>query len=101
MGIKPNDYDLVLVHWNDAASHENWVDLKKIQNEDTTPCVTVGWLVADKPDKLVIVASMNLDPEAEQVSGHVSIPKPMIVSVKNLSIRKPRKPKVLVAETNS
>lgn len=91
--MKPTDYKLVLVVWNDATSNDSWVKLKDVVEDSSLECATVGWLVADKTDRLVIVASIDMQDEDELVSGHVTIPRSQIKSLQELTIKKARKPK--------
>ena len=101
--MKPTDYKLVMITWSDAESNDTWVELKEITEDKQLHVCSIGWLVADKPDRLVIIASMDLSNEKDMVSGHVTIPKAMVHEVKELQIKKSKikKVKVLVEDPDS
>jgi hypothetical protein len=91
--MNPKDYKLVQVTWNDAGSHDSWVSLKDIVEDKSMECISVGWLVSDRPDRLVLVASMDLQTDQELVSGHVTIPKAVITDIRELSIKRVKQKK--------
>lgn len=63
---------MVLVQWLDIVGDSEWHDESE---EWLEPCVcySMGWLVHDCPDYLVIVSSTI--PDAEQTGAQTSIPK--------------------------
>lgn len=91
--MNPKEYKLVRVLWNDAESHDTWVQLGDVLKDKTMEVSSVGWLVHDNPDRVVIVASMDLAAGSEQVSGHLQIPRQMVREIVELHIKKPRKKK--------
>ena len=91
--MKTTDYKLILCVWSDAESHDTWMELKDVTGDTSLEVASIGWLVADKPDRLVLVASMDLSNEKDMVSGHVTIPKAMIKEVRELTVKRPKKPK--------
>lgn len=91
--MKVTDYKLVLVIWDDADSHDTWVELKEVTTDNSMEVASVGWLVADKQDRLVLIASMDLSNEKDMVSGHVTIPKAQVKKVIDIIIKRPKKPK--------
>lgn len=95
--MKVTDHKLVMVNWRDAESHDTWISVKDATSDDTDEVASVGWLLADRPDKLILIASISLR-EDGQVSGHLAIPKAMVTSIKELAIKKPRQPKKVPVE---
>lgn len=88
--MNPKEYKLVRVLWNDAESHDTWVQLGDVLKDKTMEVSSVGWLVHDNPDRVVIVASMDLSSGSEQVSGHLQIPRQMVKEIVELQVHKPR-----------
>ncbi len=94
MALDPTDYRLVQVKWTDAESHYKWADLADAIKETDMFCVSIGWVLLDAPDRLVIASSISLQEDAEMVSGHLTIPKGMVKEIKELTLKgKPRSKK--------
>ena len=92
-------YKLVEVLWKDAESHDEWVTLSDI-TDDNKPldCVSVGFLVKETEDRVILCATLSLATD-NQVSGHITIPKGMITAIKNLTYKgKPRVKKEAVID---
>lgn len=53
------EFDLVLVIWEDAHEEHEWVLLNEFESriEEPTICHRVGWMINDKKDDCIIVAS--------------------------------------------
>lgn len=68
----------IWVEWVDSVTHPFWND--RGQEYTVLKCVTVGILVEDKPDALVVALSATLDEEAKPYSDVCVIPK---VSITN------------------
>lgn len=91
--MKPNNYRLVEVLWDDAeSSTERWASLIEVTKDEPTLCISVGWLIKETDTKLHLAASLVLG-DSDQVSGHVSVPKLMVKQIRELSVKKVRKPK--------
>lgn len=102
MKLKINDYKLVCVKWHDAGSNDQWVSLKSVLEDKDQSCLSVGWLVSETPQRLILVASRTDTEDGEEdVSGHVTIPGAMVESIIELKVVKPRKPKKELAPIDS
>lgn len=77
---------LVYVEWLDHVSMEAWEDLKDIENEKPHVIRSVGILINEDKDTLVIF--MNADEEAERASMCMVICKPLIIYRKDVLIKK-------------
>lgn len=77
----------VEVIWNDAASHDGWVEI----DADAEPMqiITRGWLIKEYPTYLVLAASLQLD-NITTVGSTQIIPIGMIVSQRELKISNAR-----------
>lgn len=77
----------VEVVWNDAASHDGWVQI----DADAEPMqiMTRGWLIKETATYLVLAASLQLDNETTVGSTQI-IPLGMIVSQRELKITNAR-----------
>jgi hypothetical protein len=81
------DCPLVMVEWEDSAQPvPGWQHLSEFTPQSVIKCVSVGWLIHDSTDMLVIAPNMgDLDSENNvQVSGVIRIPARCVVSVKEL-----------------
>ena len=57
-----NQFRLVKVKWHDPCDFETgWNDLKKVQAAKTEPVVSVGWLITDNADRIVLSADFCSD----------------------------------------
>ena len=53
---------LYLIKWNDSATMRGWFDKRDMPKEATPlECVTVGWVVRENDDEIVLAASRNED----------------------------------------
>ena len=53
---------LCLIKWNDSATMRGWFDKRDMPKEATPlECVTVGWLVRENDEEIVLAASKNED----------------------------------------
>lgn len=79
-------YKSVEVIWNDAASNSaTWVHVSEVQRPEQVN--TRGWLVHDEPDFITIASSVsNEDLEEDIVGNTMTIPRGMIVSIKELRV---------------
>lgn len=69
--------------WNDAASHDGWVEI----DADTEPVriITRGWLIKDTDVYFMLAASLHMD-DASTVGSTQIIPKGMILSQRILKV---------------
>lgn len=86
-------YPLIEVRWLDATSashHTSWGDFDDFCNVDsrqTQDCHSVGYLIREDDDRLVVAAHLALVKTGDtvgQVSGTFLIPKCCIVSRRDL-----------------
>ena len=80
---KKPPYKLVQVLWIDSESSPDWTELKSVIQDDTLECVSVGFLLADKEDRIILAASLGLGRD-EIVASHVTIPKVAITEIHEL-----------------
>jgi len=77
---------LVKIYWKDAASSEAWEDLNEVRDWASktyvTPCETVGELILDTDDYVVVAASNN--GEKTLYGDKVLIPKTLIDKTEEL-----------------
>lgn len=80
---------LVLVRWRDARHATNqWLALSAYEPMACVEVMTVGWIVQDDADVLVVAQSMgdvDEDDEYLQVAGLKLIPKSAVISVETLT----------------
>ena len=70
--------DAVLVRWMDAHTWDGWTSYVpgcSLEN------VSVGLLIADEKDRVVIAQSCSLNPEAEPYDQILEVPRGMICQV--------------------
>ncbi len=83
--------EIVLVEWEDATNISNWVDLADIAewaSDGDYVCRSVGYLVHEDDDCVVLAARVGLAGEPEQVGLFERIPKPMITLRWTLSAKR-------------
>lgn len=75
-------YRLVKIMWRDAQDFDNgWHDLKKIQAAPTEPVQSIGWLVTDKDDRVVLSADFCSDGTSGRA---IAIPKTWCLKITDL-----------------
>jgi hypothetical protein len=88
-------YKFVEIIWDDAASNsETWVKADGITAPEQV--ITRGWLVRDEPKWVGVAGSVaNEDLEEDHVGNTMTVPRGMIVSMRELKLTtaKPRKPR--------
>lgn len=86
-------YKFVEVIWDDAASNnETWVQAKDITAPEQV--ITRGWLVRDTEKWVGVAGSVaNEDLEEDHVGNTMTIPRGMIVSMREIKVitAKPKK----------
>jgi hypothetical protein len=95
-------YKFVEIIWDDASSNsESWANIKDIAEPEQV--ISRGWLVKETGEPgsiegyVCVAASLSNEELAEEVVGNtMTVPRGMIVSMRELSVRttKPKKPKV-------
>ena len=53
--------EVVKVHWDDASSLDAWSDEDTLKSWGITCCETVGFLVVNEKDHVVIASSLNTE----------------------------------------
>ena len=76
----------VLVEWRDAISTHGWEALDAVGDCVPKPCSTLGFLVFEAPDFLVVAATWGKDGEAEETNNRISIPTGWITSRKDIAL---------------
>ena len=83
--MKSGKYPLVLVEWQDAAIAERWAAIKDVLNEGTTmPCISVGWLMQENADRLIVAAQLD---GGEECGLRVTIPRVCVKAITHLRAR--------------
>ena len=79
---------ILLVEWLDSVSLAGWHPaadaLDELTADDALHHTTVGHLVADLPDLIVLAASRGLAPRSE-LGDVIGIPRPAILNVTDLT----------------
>lgn len=80
---------LVLVEWEDASGGMgDWVSLDDLPVDVPYLCASVGWLVAESKDRIIIVANIATENERHERQGchAMTIPRSMIRRIVTLPI---------------
>ncbi len=72
---------IVEVTWLDARAEEAWIDIDEAKEQRLYTCVSIGYLLHEDEDKLIIIQSQALNQNT--IAGLSVIPKSGIQSVKN------------------
>jgi hypothetical protein len=78
---------LVLIEWVDSHSGRGWQDIGKLKEATAVMhCRSVGWVVAQDKNSVVVVPHLNGDEEGgiNQGCGELSIPKRAIIRTTTL-----------------
>lgn len=77
---------LVMVHWKDIHSASNpWIDCSDAAAMKPIPMITVGWILEDRPDCIVVAGTRSNDDSS--LAGDVNcIPKGCISLTADLGI---------------
>ena len=73
---------LVSVTWLDAVSCDSWESISDAQKLNPATMITLGFLLHDDDDKVVIAASYDQDNES--VARTYAIPKSWVLSIKEI-----------------
>jgi hypothetical protein len=82
---------LVLIEWEDSAQPiPSWHFLTDFEAPNNIRCASVGWLIHDSPEKMVLAPNFGgiSDASSAQVSGMIQIPTRCILKLTHL--REPR-----------
>ena len=78
---------MVRVTWLDARDMETgWLPIKEIIEAPLATCQEVGWLVADNPDKVVIMRSFCVDKDDNHGGGAIAIPRGWVTKIEYLEV---------------
>ncbi len=84
---KKKSPDLFIVTWSDISSRADWVDEEEVDKAAPEVCLTVGWIIRDSPDQIVIADSVT---ESGDWGGITVIPKSVIKKKKILRGARPQ-----------
>ena len=76
------NYLIVEVVWLDACRGEGWTDLLEVKKSKLSYIYTVGYLLADEKDRIIVTKSV--DEENETSGSYIVIPKINIKSRRTL-----------------
>jgi hypothetical protein len=82
---------VVEVTWSDIATSIGWQEREELERDKTadfTTCLSVGYLVANEPDRVIIVQSISTD---QAHAERTVIPKAVVRSIRKIAARRPRK----------
>lgn len=75
--------DLILVTWKDITGCDgSWMSLDEAKEMYPGPMETVGWLLKETPEYIVVASSR--DTEEDTVGSVTAIPKSVIVNIKRI-----------------
>lgn len=79
-------FKIVEVVWADSEHFADWSKLSDVlEDQGSLDCKSVGYLIADKEDRMILATSISVDEIYEEsVSAYLTIPKAAISSVKEL-----------------
>lgn len=74
MAAEPS-YDLVLVSWIDHVEHVGWVPTNTIKKSAVGGHLiwSVGWLIANEDDYILISPHVGLNEDSEEATGTMEI----------------------------
>ena len=72
--------EIVLIEWLDSKGLERWEYLEDLEPLLPARCLTVGFLLDDKPDYVTIALGIS----DTQVLGRMTIPKGCISKIKSI-----------------
>lgn len=80
--------------WDDAESDASWTEVPTVPLGPTL-AITLGFLVADEKDYILIADSYFQDSHSKVISGTTKIPRGMIVKLTEVTINEKNKKKVV------
>lgn len=84
MPVKKATYKIVEIIWVDSEHNAEWEKLEDVLDDQASlECKSIGYLVADKEDRVILASTVFDDPEREEhISYYITIPRASIVSVR-------------------
>lgn len=76
------NFAIVIVTWVDAATDNGWTDTDEAHDFVPPECLTIGYLVADKPDHLVLAQTHG----GNEMGNRWTIPRGMVSAVRILEV---------------
>ena len=81
----PIDKPLVLVTWLDAKDGQTgWHSIVDIEKEKLATCYSVGWLMVQNNEKVIIMADYSEVEEDKEGGRHIAIPNGWVKSIIHL-----------------
>ncbi len=78
-------YPLVLVEWEDSATHCCWNPVDECREMTTAKCQTVGWIVHKNKERVVLTSSLNKEPDVHRNCDHrTMIPRGCVKVIRRL-----------------
>lgn len=86
MPPKKVGFKIVEILWVDSEHSADWSKLSDVlEDQGSLECKSVGYLIADKEDRMILATSLSSDETYEEnVSAYLTIPRLAILSVKEL-----------------
>ena len=78
--------DLLVVTWHDISSRADWQGLEEVQALRPEKCITVGWLVQQDDDQIIVADSVT---ESGEFGGTTVIPRAVIQKTKKIAKSRP------------
>jgi len=76
------EYNLVLIEWKDICDpHAGWKSLEESAEFNPMPCKSVGWLIFENPEKVIIAQDISGD---EETNGLSVFPRGCIKDIKRI-----------------
>jgi hypothetical protein len=75
-------FAIVIVTWIDAATESGWTDTDEAHDFVPPECQTMGYLVADKPDYIVLAQSYG----GNEMGNRWTIPRGMVTAMRVLEV---------------
>ena len=100
MSSSKSKFKIVEVAWVDSEHESSWNSLTEILEANETgtlECRSAGFLISDKPDRIILATSVSLETEEleNQVSAYITIPKQAILWMKDVRPVSPKKKKTI------
>lgn len=78
------DFPRVTVRWVDSACRVAWRDLEELEEDKPTTCETMGWLVKEEKEYVIVAASR--DDVNDRWADSTSIPRGCVLGIQALSL---------------
>ena len=99
--MKKAPHKIVEVAWVDSESNPDWDHLKNVVSDGTLECRSVGYLLAEKSDRIVLAASLGRSlgtVDDDVVASHITVPKVCIIELQELTKKTVRSKKTAQKE---